>query len=158
MYFHVFLCIFIYLVYVFLYLFIHFRVSLCICVFSCIFQYSLYSLYSLCGVYYWSYLNLAKSAALKDRNSVKVKDQIETRALDILPPSDWIRYVITKWIYPYPYPVVITSLVADQVDTDPNLWYACILYAVGGAVANIAVSSLHHIPHMVPWAHVRYMV
>ena len=45
----------------------------------------------------------------------------ETASPTIPPLSDWIRHVVTKWIYPYPYPVVITSLVADQVDTDPNL-------------------------------------
>ena len=55
-------------------------------------------------------------------HEVELSDYAEpSQTFGIPSPSDWMRYVITKWIYPYPYPVVITSLVADQVDTDPNL-------------------------------------
>ncbi len=37
------------------------------------------------------------------------------------PLVDPIRHVITDPIYPYPYRVVITTLVAEQLDTYPDL-------------------------------------
>ena len=42
--------------------------------------------------------------------------------LGVSPPLvDPIRHVITDPIYPYPYRVVITTLVAEQLDAYPDL-------------------------------------
>ena len=57
----------------------------------------------------------------------KLVGHISREKLLVAPPprslADWIRRRIRDWIYVYPYPVVITTFMADQSDAYPDLWY-----------------------------------
>ena len=70
------------------------------------------------GVSRWGHFNSIQSA------KHNLKHKFEHHYLMGRPPPplvDPIRHVITDSIYPYPYRVVITTSVAEQLDTYPDL-------------------------------------